>query len=57
MTSATRTTSCTRTGRAVLVLLVWAAVARAGDAQEIAVENESGARVRVTAADIAARPH
>ncbi len=53
MTSATRT----RTGRAVLVLLVWAAVARAGDAQEIAVENESGARVRVTAADIAAMPH
>lgn len=57
MTSATRTRSGTRTGRTVLILLVWAAAARAGDAQEITVQNESGAPVNVTAADIVAMAH
>jgi hypothetical protein len=42
---------------ATLFLVVWGAVASAGYAQEIAIQNESGAIVKLTAADIAALPH
>jgi hypothetical protein len=56
MTSVPRTTSL-RTSRAVLVLLTWAAVACVGDAQEIAVQNDTSAPVNVTATDITAMPH
>jgi hypothetical protein len=42
---------------AILILLAWAAVVGALNAQEIAVQNESGAPVKVTAAEIAALPH
>jgi Oxidoreductase molybdopterin binding domain len=53
-------TSCptSRKGRpAVLVLLAWAAIMGPARAQEIAVQNESGAPVKVTAAEIAGLPH
>jgi hypothetical protein len=56
MRSVPRTTSL-RTSQAVLILLTWAAVARGGDAQEITVQNESGAPVKVTGAEIAVLPH
>lgn len=56
MTSVPRTTSL-RTSHAVLVLLTWAAVACVGDAQEIAVQNDTSAPLNVTATDITAMPH
>jgi Oxidoreductase molybdopterin binding domain len=46
-----------RTSQAVLIMLTWAAVACLGDAQEIAVQNDSSAPVNVTATDITAMPH
>jgi hypothetical protein len=42
---------------AALILLAWSAIVGAGNAQEIAVQNESGAPVKVTAPEIAALPH
>ena len=42
---------------ATLILLAWAAIVGAVNAQEIAVQNELGAPVKVTAAEIAALPH
>jgi hypothetical protein len=42
---------------AILILLAWAAIVGAVNAQEITVQSESGARVKVTAAEIAALPH
>ena len=42
---------------AVLILLAWATVLGAGDAQDIAVQNEAGATVKVTGAEIAVMPH
>jgi len=42
---------------AVQIALACAALAVAGYAQEIAVQNDSGASVKVTAAEIAALPH
>jgi hypothetical protein len=44
-------------GLAVLILLTWATVLGVGDAQEIAIQNEAGATVKVTAAEVAALPH
>ena len=44
-------------GPAVLILLTWATVLGVGDAQEIAIQNEAGATVKVTAAEVAALPH
>jgi hypothetical protein len=43
-----------RVGPAVLILLTWVAILSDGNAQEIAVQNESSAPVKVTAAEIAA---
>jgi hypothetical protein len=42
---------------AVLILLAWSAAVSVSNAQEIVVQNESGAPVKVTAAEIAALPH
>jgi hypothetical protein len=42
---------------AVVIVLLWAALAAAGTAQEITVQNESGATIKVTPAEIAAMPH
>jgi len=42
---------------AVLIMLAWAGFARAANAQQIAVQIDSGAPVNVSAADIAAMPH
>ena len=56
MTLTSRPTS--RKGHpAITTLLIWAAVVGAANAQEIAVQNESGTPVKVTAAEIAALPH
>jgi hypothetical protein len=46
-----------RVRAAVLILLVWAALAAAGGAQELTVQNESGAKIELTSAEIAALPH
>jgi len=51
-------TSCPISCRpALLILLLWAAIVGAVNAQEIAVQNELGAPMKVTAADISAFPH
>jgi hypothetical protein len=42
---------------AVVAVLLWAAFAAAGNAQEISVQNESGATIKLTSAEIAALPH
>ena len=42
---------------AVLVVLLWVALAAAGNAQEITVQNESGVTVKLTSSEIAALPH
>jgi hypothetical protein len=42
---------------AVLVVLLWAALAAVGSAQELTVQNESGATIKLTLAEIAALPH
>jgi len=49
--------TCRKGRPAVLILLAWATVLGAGDAQDIAVQNEAGATVKVTGAEIAAMPH
>ena len=49
--------TCRKGRPAVLILLTWATVLGAGDARDIAVQNEAGATVKVTAAEIAAMPH
>jgi len=49
--------TCRKSGPTVLILLLWGAIAGAAAAQEIAVQNESGSPVKVTAAEIAALPH
>lgn len=41
----------------LLIVLAWAALAGAGSAQEIAIQNEAGVTVKLTAAEIAALPH
>ena len=56
MTTTLRPTSWQRLPP-VLVLVAWAAIVGAGNAQEIAVQNELGAPVKITAAEIAALPH
>lgn len=43
--------------RAALLWLLFAAVARVANAQEIGVQNEAGTSVKMTAAEIAAMPH
>lgn len=57
MTTAKRATAFLRTRQAVLLLVTWAAVARAGDAQSIAVQIGSGAPVNLAATDISGMPH
>ena len=42
---------------AVLILLAWLALTSAANSQEIAVQNETGVPVKLTAAEIAALPH
>ena len=46
-----------RSHPATLITLVLAALGSASDAQEIAVQNESGAIVKLTSAEIASLPH
>ena len=47
---------CQKVRPAVLILLTWAAILSDGNAREIAVQNESSAPVKVTAAEITAMP-
>jgi hypothetical protein len=42
---------------AALIVLLWAALAAAGNAQEVTVQNESGATIKLTSAEIATLPH
>lgn len=42
---------------AVLAMLLWTALAAAGNAQEITVQNESSATIKLTSAEIAVLPH
>ena len=49
--------TCGKGRPAVLILLAWATALGAGHAQDIAVQNEAGATVKVTGAEIAAMPH
>jgi hypothetical protein len=46
-----------RAPSAALVVLVWATLPGAGNAQQIVVQNGSGAPFKITAAEIAALPH
>lgn len=46
-----------KTRSVALLLLTWIALAGLGAAQEVAVQNDSGATVKITATDIAAMPH
>lgn len=57
MVSTTHTSSFMRTGQAVMFLLAWTALTGVGGAQEITVQIDSGAPVKVAAADITALPH
>ena len=41
----------------VLIVLAWTAILSAADAQEIEIQNESGAPVKVSSAEITAMPH
>jgi len=50
-----RKSDCCRS--TVLLVLAWAALAVASHAQEIAVQNDAGVSVKVTAAEIAGLPH
>ena len=49
--------TCRKGRPAALILLTWATVLGAGDTQDITVQNEAGATVKVTGAEIAAMPH
>ena len=49
--------TCGKGRPAVLILLAWATALGAGHAQDSAVQNEAGATVKVTGAEIAAMPH